>query len=227
MKKTPLVLALVLLPELFSIFPAQGNPVQYVSATQYIVSTSKGWPTLFRLNVTYPYEAKTGENLSIYLQLWQGKNTTVYVSNIQVWIPANLTQTLVKNQTLQNPQQTETLVVDKTVTANVQKRQRWTLSVSYSVKDISVATGSIWTTGSNNLASFNIYPQTNQELTSQLSETQKHVADLQNQEIGLIFMTVYLAVTLGIAVPFIQRRRNKKAKKTNNEKEQGRLLIWK
>lgn len=224
MKKTPLLLVPVLLLELFSVFTAQGNPIQYVSATQKIISTSSGWPTLFRLNVTFPYEAKTGENFSIYLQLWQGKNTSVYVSNIQVWLPANLTQTLIKNQTLQNPQQTETVVVDKTVTASVQKRQRWTISVSYSVKDLSVITSSIWTTGTNHLASFNIYTQTNQELTNQLSETQKQVSDLQAQQWGFIFVTAYLAVTLGIAVPLVQRRSNK-PKKTNNEKEREHTLI--
>jgi len=213
----------IIVVTLVSEFIPRGNSISYASATQRIISPSLGWPTLFRLNVTYPVEAKTGENFTIYIQLWQGKNTNVSVRSIQVSMSGNMSQILLNDQRLENPTQNETLVVDRTLAISVQKNMRWYISVWYSVKDLNF--GGMWIIGHNSLALFIVYPQTHNEVTSQLSDAQKQVTDLENQKIGLAFICAYLAVTLGIAVPIIQRRRNKKPKETNNEKEQGRTLI--
>lgn len=207
LKKTFFLLASIFLMMLGSFILPQGNSILYVSAAQKIISTSPGWPTLFILNVTFPYEAKVGEEFSIYIQLWQGKNTSVYVNAIRLWLPGDLTQTLIRNQTLQNLQQNEILVVNKTVAANVQKRQRWQMSVSYSVKDLSVDGGSLWMTGSNHLASVHVYPQTYDELANHVSNLQDQISDLHKQQLGLVFIIVYVTVTLGIAVPIVQKRR--------------------
>jgi len=185
----------------------EAKAISYVSASQRIISSSPGWPTLFRLNVTYPYEAKVAEDFQIIIQLWQGKNTNVSVGQITIYMPANQTQILLKDQKLQNPSQNETLVIDRTLTINLQKRTRWTISVWYSVKDLNP--GGTWIIGSNTLASFQVYPQTNDELTKQLSDLQRQNSDQQNQQYGFLFITAYLTATLGIAVPIVQKRREK------------------
>lgn len=60
--------------------------------------------------------------------------------------------------------------------------------------------GETWAAGYNNLASVHVYPQTYDELASQVSNLQKQVSDLQMQQWGFIFIAAYLTVTLGIVM---------------------------
>jgi len=214
LKKATLLLSFLICIELICGSIPYGRSVSYLSVSQRIISSSSGWPTLFRLNVTYPYEAKVNEDFNIYIQLWQGKTTNVSVSTIKVGMPANQSQTLIKDQTLENPTQNETIVAERTLTINVTKPQRWYISVWYAVKDLNYK--GTWTIGSNDLASFWINPQTNNELSNQISSTQKQISDLQAQQWGFIFITAYLTGTLGIAVPIIQKQR--KARKIQDLK---------
>ncbi|MDH5689832.1 MAG: hypothetical protein OEY81_00165 [Candidatus Bathyarchaeota archaeon] len=221
MRKTTALLVLVILIELTSSLIPKGRSTPYISASQKIISPSPAKYILFRLNVTYPYEARVGEDFNIYLQLWQGKNTSVYVSTIQVWISGNLTEKLTENliegNTVQNRKNTETLVVDRNLTIEVRKLQRWSINVWYSVQDLDF--GGTWTTGGNHLASVRVYPQTYEELTNQLSDLQNQVADMQNQLWGFVFITAYLTVALGIMLPIVQKRRNTVSNKANTSKE--------
>lgn len=208
MKKPVSFILLVILLLLTSGFTPEGNAIQYASSYQRIISPSPAQYTLFRLNVTYPcHDAKVGEDFNIYIHLWQGNNTSVYVYKIQVWMSQNLTEDLVKKQNLQNPENIETLIVNKSLTVNVDRRLRFDVGIWYSVIDFNFRNGT-WTTGTNNLASFHIFSQTFDELTNQVS-------DLQSQQWGFIFVSAYLliATTLGLTLPEIQKRRKKHSRK--------------
>lgn len=97
------------------------------------------------------------------------------------------------------------LAVERNVTINIPERIRWSIVVWYSVKDLDF--DGEWTTGVNYLASVHVHPQTYDEVASQISDLQDQVSNLQNQQYGFIFIALYLTVTLGIAVPMMQKRR--------------------
>lgn len=203
LKTLALLIACIILLELSPIMVLRGSPLSYVSATQMIFSPSGRM--LFRLNVTLPYEAKVGEDFNIYMQLWQCRETNVSVSLIKVWASGNLTENLVKDQNIQNTKEREILVADRNIRANVPERQQWSIGVWYSVRDLDFK--NTLATGGNYLASVHVHTQTYDELTSQVTNLQKQVSDLQTQQWGFIFIAVYLTVTLGIVVPATQKRR--------------------
>ena len=196
LSKTDLLFVSIILAEFVFSFVPNGN-CAFHAASQKIISPSAQY-TLFRLRVTYPYEVEVAADFIIRIQLWQGGNTSVYVSVIQVWMSEKPTENLITDQKLLNRKNTEILVIDKNVTVNVLKSKPLFIGVGYSVQDLDL--GGIRTTGNNHLASVHIYPQTYDKL-------EKQASDLHSQLLGFMFISVYLIVTLGIVVPIIQKKK--------------------
>jgi cell division protein ZapA (FtsZ GTPase activity inhibitor) len=157
------------------------------------------------------------------MQLWQYHKTNIYVGLIKVWMSGNRTENLVADQNLQNTEDKEILVLDRSINVSVTERQRLLIGVWYFIKDLDF--GNAVAVGSNDLASVDVYPQTYDELASQASSLQNQVSNLQAQQLGFVFIAVYLIATLGVAVPLMQRQRKTGSDKANVEKKSDSPLI--